>query len=227
LRSLLTLVIAPPTHKIRVPLLSRARLSKQLARAEVEVGRKDAHLGISGWDGGRGELQVFAARLKFEAHLQGLRYVLRYHPFLGFVWFVPSFLVFELIAAGVMWLVYASRQPDPSDDGHDLDRIRRRVKQEPGLVKLEPLESSDEADSTISASSDRDVGRRGMTAVESTETEEEEDDGFIESASQVGKYTQEQESALAVKPEEGDDAHTIGGVSTLVPRESASPAYHD
>jgi hypothetical protein len=39
----------------------------------VEVGRKDAHLGIVGWDGGKGELQVFAARLKFEAHLEGLR----------------------------------------------------------------------------------------------------------------------------------------------------------
>ena len=73
LRSLFTLIIAPPTHQIRIPLLSRARLSKQLARADVEVGRKDAHLGIVGWDGGKGELQVFAARLKFEAHLEGLR----------------------------------------------------------------------------------------------------------------------------------------------------------
>lgn len=73
LRSLLSLVISPPTHHLKIPLLSRARISSRLNKAELEVGRRDAHLGRAGWDGGRGELQVFDARLQFEAHLDGIR----------------------------------------------------------------------------------------------------------------------------------------------------------
>lgn len=146
--------------------------------------------------------------------------MLRYHPFLGFLWFVPTFLVCELIAAGAMWLIYASRQSDTDDDGpDDLNRLRGRVKHEGGQVKLEPLESSDEAESTVSGLSEREGAgfRRGMTAVEGTETEEEEEEeGFSESASQAGEYGAEEEAALAVKPEEGDDARTIGGVSSVV-----------
>ena len=145
------------------------------------------------------------------------RYVLRYHPFLAFLWFVPTFLVLELIAAGAVWLVYASRQSDLAEDGEDLDRLRGRIgiKAEPRVVKLEPLESSDEAESTVSGLSERGMGRRGMTAVEGTETEEEEEGEFSESASQVGEYAaeEEEETALAVKGEDDDDTATIGGVS--------------
>ncbi len=141
---------------------------------------------------------------------------------LAFLWFVPTFLVLELIAAGAVWLVYATRQSDPTEDQakDELDRLRGRVpiKAEVGQVKLEPLESSDEADSTISPRSDTDWDRRGMTAVEGTETEEEEEGELSESASQVGEYAAEdeaEEAALAVKGEDDDDAATIGGVSRL------------
>lgn len=147
---------------------------------------------------------------KFGADTNALRrYVLRHHPFLAFLVFVPSFLLLELLAAGIMWAVYAHRlstqpQLEPGPD-------RRKLKADSPVVKLEPLEDSSEAESTLSADSNRGE-RRGMTAVEGSETE---DDEFSESAS-AGEWEQERDEQVgAAVKEEFDDAATIGGVSAV------------
>lgn len=146
--------------------------------------------------------------------------------------FVPTFLVFELLAAAAAWAYYASqpvKERDAFESPADRERVREKVKAEfvPGEVKLEPLESSDEADSTTTETAEEDtlgaIGRLargvGMTGVEGSETGEEED-GLSDSASVSGRWAAEEDDGEevvggAVK-DEFDDGATIGGVSALL-----------
>ncbi|CBQ71325.1 conserved hypothetical protein [Sporisorium reilianum SRZ2] len=55
----------------------------------------------------RGELQTYAASLRFDAHLTGLRFFMYHFPLLSFFTFTTLFLAFEMATALTLWAVAA------------------------------------------------------------------------------------------------------------------------
>ncbi|GAA5875889.1 hypothetical protein JCM1840_002965 [Sporobolomyces johnsonii] len=113
---------APQT--LHIPLLESAPFNRNHPRSRsavqrvfVEVGRRDAHVVEGGTANGRvdrtrgGEVQVYESWLRIEAKLSGLRALVRYHPYLSFLFFFPSFLVTELLACLLVYTVYVVRPP--------------------------------------------------------------------------------------------------------------------
>ncbi|GAA5963335.1 hypothetical protein JCM21900_002042 [Sporobolomyces salmonicolor] len=113
---------APQT--LHIPLLDSAPFNRNHPRSRsavqrlfVEVGRRDAHLVDGGTANGimertrGGEVQVYESWLRIEAKLSGLRALLRYHPYLSFLFFFPSFLVTELLACLLVYTLYVVRPP--------------------------------------------------------------------------------------------------------------------
>ncbi|GAA5919235.1 hypothetical protein JCM1841_006511 [Sporobolomyces salmonicolor] len=109
---------------LHIPLLDSAPFNRNHPRSRsavqrlfVEVGRRDAHLVDGGTANGimertrGGEVQVYESWLRIEAKLSGLRALLRYHPYLSFLFFFPSFLVTELLACLLVYTLYVVRPP--------------------------------------------------------------------------------------------------------------------
>jgi hypothetical protein len=64
------------SHHLTIPLLEAQVLqNKRLIPSSlyIEIGRRDAHPTNERFNGGTGELQVYQAKLIFDAHLTGLR----------------------------------------------------------------------------------------------------------------------------------------------------------
>ncbi|WAQ84858.1 hypothetical protein PtA15_5A431 [Puccinia triticina] len=112
LRTLFFLSSPPSVQHIRVPLLEHriihpTSLGKRtkIAYAKIEVGRQDVYssptllLERDGW----GELQIYKATLAFDAHLEGLRWALYYHPYISFCFFSAFFFIAELMAVFITW----------------------------------------------------------------------------------------------------------------------------
>lgn len=67
---------SPDVQHLSIPLVESTVLRSSGFNpytAYIELGRKDAHWNGGRWDGGGGELQVYSAKLRFDAHLSGLR----------------------------------------------------------------------------------------------------------------------------------------------------------
>lgn len=72
----LALIRSPDVQRLTVPLFESAVLQSRYRVPRVallELGRKDAHWEQGRWNGGSGEVQVYSAKLRFDAHLSGLR----------------------------------------------------------------------------------------------------------------------------------------------------------
>ncbi|POW19530.1 hypothetical protein PSHT_04528 [Puccinia striiformis] len=112
LRTLFFLSSPPSVQHVRVPLLEHriihpSSLGKRtkIAYARIDVGRQDIYssptllLERNGW----GELQIYKAVLVFDAHLEGLRWALYYHPYISFCFFSAFFFTAELMAVLLTW----------------------------------------------------------------------------------------------------------------------------
>ena len=72
----LALLRSPDVQRLVIPLMESTILKTRSTTphlAFVELGRQDAHWETDRWSGGGGEVQVYSARLRFHAHLTGLR----------------------------------------------------------------------------------------------------------------------------------------------------------
>ncbi|EPQ30537.1 uncharacterized protein PFL1_02062 [Pseudozyma flocculosa PF-1] len=69
------------------------------------AARRDNHVSVS--RASRGELQTYAASLRFDAHLTGLRFFMYHYPLLSFFLFTSLFLGFELATALTLWALAA------------------------------------------------------------------------------------------------------------------------
>ncbi|BGP35333.1 hypothetical protein JCM10296v2_007169 [Rhodotorula toruloides] len=148
----------------------------------VEIGRRDAHphheafdlAGIEEGDvdeqavvarrgredgGGREsrvrELQVHESWLRIEVKPTGLRSLVNYHPYLSFLFFVPSFLLFEALAALAVWAWWvATSGPAPSAASapqadwwtHQYDRKAAESEEKEVKPLLTPLEVTTEGE---------------------------------------------------------------------------------
>ncbi|GAA5907028.1 seipin [Sporobolomyces salmoneus] len=135
--------------------------SKRVEKVYVEVGRKDAHpewlnqdrnTGLGGETTqdsviGRGamvparlggELQVYESWLKIEGKLYGLRSLIRSHPYLSFLFFFPTFLLTELLAALAVYAYFVVR-PTTTEEEEATSRLKQRL----GGESTEELESED------------------------------------------------------------------------------------
>ncbi|GAA5844750.1 hypothetical protein JCM11251_002268 [Rhodosporidiobolus azoricus] len=121
---------AQKTQTLIVPLLEDASLSSPPARKRgwasrrrvgyevqgiqkmwVEVGRMDAHKMEETGEGKVRELQVYESYLRVETKLRGLRSIVHTHPYLSFLFFFPSFVLLELLAALLVYTSYVLK-PD-------------------------------------------------------------------------------------------------------------------
>lgn len=78
-------------------------------------------VGRPGTDGiGPGELQIYSAKLRFVAHLTGLRCLMYYHRIISFFLFCGVFFTIALLTALVLWavagIVYAKDTDAASED---------------------------------------------------------------------------------------------------------------
>ncbi|KAA1119616.1 hypothetical protein PGT21_030189 [Puccinia graminis f. sp. tritici] len=119
LRTLFFFSSPPSVQHVRVPLLEHriihpSSLGKRtkISHATIDVGRQDVYssptllLERNGW----GELQIYKAALVFDAHLEGLRWALYYHPYISFCFFSAFFFIAELMAVFVTWGAALYRQ---------------------------------------------------------------------------------------------------------------------
>ncbi|KAK4330560.1 Adipose-regulatory protein, Seipin family protein [Rhodotorula toruloides] len=148
----------------------------------VEIGRRDAHPHHEAFDlagmeegdvdaqaivTGRGrenergrerrvrELQVHESWLRIEVKPTGLRSLVYYHPYLSFFFFVPSFLLFEALAALAVWAWWVATSgpptpvsPAPQADWWTQQHDRKTVESEEEEVKplLTPSEVTTEGE---------------------------------------------------------------------------------
>lgn len=114
LRTLFFCSSPPSVQHVQVPLLEHVIIKpsslgkrNKIGYATIEVGRRDVHgspnllLQNQGW----GELQVYRATLVFDAHLDGLRWILYYHPYISFFFFSALFFIAELVTILCTWAV--------------------------------------------------------------------------------------------------------------------------
>ena len=130
------------SQRILVNLCTQRVLQRRnrtpVSHALLTVGRQDAHADGARFDGGAGELQVYEAALRFDAHFRGLRWFMYYHSFVSFLIFSAGFFGAEMFAALAAWgyiayrrgsiAPFADQQPMavggpvvPSTDASDLD----------------------------------------------------------------------------------------------------------
>lgn len=217
----------PKTQHLAITLVESEVLQsrgKIPTTAFVQLGRQDAHLGENGnglgWHGGEGELQVYRAWLRFDAHLTGLRWLLYFHPIISFLIFTPSFLLAELIAAFSIWAFIAYRSEamggesdspltgtfgsgsSYSDEEEDDKRGIKLESQEGGVRRRIPRMETESG---------------GVLAGSGSGSGEEED--FSSSASSWQGVEEETETERPIKEEDEDSASTVGGVcSSLLER---------
>lgn len=89
------------SQQIRVPVITKKALrtfaAPRITSALVQVGRP-------GLDGTLpGELQVYSAKLRFVAHLTGLRWLMYYHRIISFFLFCGVFFAIALFTALILW----------------------------------------------------------------------------------------------------------------------------
>lgn len=163
-------------------------------------------------------MQVYSAKLRFDAHLSGLRcvpfaghnredrltsdrrYLLYHHPILVFILFTPTFLFFELVAAALIWALFVARStpletsPPSTIDGEPprAPRIKREFESRDRAEEREGEERRAEAEV-----------RRGRRM--------EMEELGSESSTETGEESLGREE---VKDEEEEEEGTIGGVSS-------------
>ncbi|PLW37446.1 hypothetical protein PCANC_14828 [Puccinia coronata f. sp. avenae] len=125
LRTLFLFSSPHSVQHVKVPLLEHRILHSsslgkrtKLAYATIDVGRRDVYnsptllLERNGW----GELQIYTAVIVFDAHLEGLRWALYYHPYISFCFFSAFFFTAEVMAVLVTWGAILLRQPPTKSD---------------------------------------------------------------------------------------------------------------
>ncbi|KAH9813449.1 putative adipose-regulatory protein-domain-containing protein [Melampsora americana] len=138
-----------------------------LALAEIQIGRDDVYdstitlAHAKGW----GELHIYDATLVFEAHLEGLRALMYYHPYVSFFMFCTLFMIAEFTSVLCTWGLVAARkaqmkQPDQfsikKEDSSDF--MLTSTTSSPLLQGIDDL--SDVDNQPIS------TGRRGMSDID-------------------------------------------------------------
>lgn len=185
-----------------------------LALAEIQVGRDDVYgstiplAHAKGW----GELHVYDATLVFEAHLDGLRALMYYHPYLSFFLFCTLFMIAEFTSVLCTWGLVA---------------LRRAQSKQPDQIFIKKEDSSDSMlTSTTSSpllqgiddSSDIETqpiltGRRGMSDIDELPAPDEEhravdDEDDRKPELGISRLTE------MIKTELPDDDELVGGSET-------------
>lgn len=209
--------IPPPAQSIHLPLLESVALNrnswqgrKRTERIYLEVGRKDAHPewnpqfeaqvgAYSGGGNGRamaattrigGELQVYESWLRIEVRLYGLRSLIRSHPYVSFLFFFPTFLLTELLAALAVYAYFVLRPEESSDHiKEELEGSRP--------IKVEPKEMEGESDNGIEKVLDREIPN---------ETAESEDDNEQAVKDEELTTSEPPSGRTETETEEDDDA---------------------
>lgn len=182
LRTLFLMSPPPSIQKIKLPLIERRVLQStsngkrgKLGYAKVEVGRQDAY--DESKNDRTAELQVYQATLVLDAHLEGVRWVLYYHPYLSFGVFSTAFLLAELIAVVSTWAIVLYRTPNQSSPRKPNIKIEDDRGGDPGLRKKRRFVKTSEGDESTG----------GQSSVSLSSAEEEEDyrtDGRIDDSRQ-------------------------------------------
>lgn len=168
LRTLFFFSSPPSIQHVKVPLLEHriirpSSLGKRtkIAYATVDVGRQDVYtsptllLERNGW----GELQIYKATIVFDAHLEGLRWALYYHPYISFSFFSAFFFTAELMTVLLTWGTVLYRET-PSKSG----KSRRPPKEESHFGRPHASGNRNDRKPQVSAPA--------MTVVDSSSTSE-------------------------------------------------------
>ncbi|EGG03728.1 uncharacterized protein MELLADRAFT_78459 [Melampsora larici-populina 98AG31] len=197
-------------------VINPSSLSKKggLALAEIQVGRDDAYgstislAHAKGW----GELHIYDAILVFEAHLDGLRALMYYHPYLSFFVFCTLFMIAEFTSVLCTWgLVAVRKSQTKQPDGvfikkeESSDSMLTSTTSSPLLQGLDDF--SDVDNQPIS------TGRRGMSDIDELPAPDEEHRAVDDEEDRKPELGI---SALAemIKPELPDDDELVGGSET-------------
>ncbi|KAK4699837.1 seipin, partial [Phenoliferia sp. Uapishka_3] len=165
-------------QRMSVPLAEDfiLRNSRKPIRVELEMGRKDAH--ASGWKRGDvGEVQVYDAKLRFQARMKGLSFILYRFPILSFLLFIPTFLSLEFLSGLIVWAIFFHKATSPSTDSdHNLNESSPPSEAGDAKVKLEELSSEEDLGRPIGYGLRTGVGRGRMEGEAERAEEEAEDD---------------------------------------------------
>ncbi|GAA6010568.1 hypothetical protein JCM11491_002975 [Sporobolomyces phaffii] len=197
--------IPPPSQRLSLPLLEGVALNrsgagwsarKRVESIQIEVGRKDAHpesalLQHFGAGGGPtaptarvgGELQVYESWLTIRVKLYGLRALIRSHPYISFLFFFPTFLLTEFLAALAVYAYFVFR-PEPDSE----------PTLAPGPAKRMAKEDEDEEGESDVVG--KELDRELLDVKDESEAQEEENE----------LLTSEPPSVVATESDEGEEA---------------------
>ncbi|GAA5875096.1 hypothetical protein JCM16303_005006 [Sporobolomyces ruberrimus] len=204
--------IPPPTQSIEIPLLESVGLNrnswtvdrKRVERILVEVGRKDAHsdpingaslnqVGSYVGGGGKavvpnggGELQVYESYLKIHVRLYGLRALIRSHPYISFLFFFPTFLLTELIAAFIVYAYFVLRPTN--EDLSTLEKESDEVR-----IKEEEEEEEEEEEDVVGKELEKEIKGESTEENEEEEVTSEPPSGLAETTTTEEEEEEEEE----------------------------------
>ncbi|KAL8291743.1 hypothetical protein RQP46_002001 [Phenoliferia psychrophenolica] len=152
--------------------------------------------------------RIYEAKIKFQAKMRGLSYIIYRYPILSFLLFIPSFLFFELLAAGAIWGAFVVRANPDTTAGITASSMTSSSSQ--GTEDFKIKSEDDEEDSQASTTTSQTQRFRRPRMEGESEEGEEEDDEDEDRTTESG--TDESTGWDAVKPEdmEGDGATTAG-----------------
>ncbi|KAI8449457.1 putative adipose-regulatory protein-domain-containing protein [Phakopsora pachyrhizi] len=213
LRTMFFFSSPPSIQNLKIPLLEQRIIQPRswgkrgkISHAKLQVGRQDVYNPVSPpipitrppW----GELQVYQANLVFDAHLEGIKWVLYHHPYLSFAFFTSLFLFVEICAVIITWVLVLYRSPTVNGieqsvliksegDEQNLNQINHQLLMQPvddeehkplrrpishGMTQVD--DSGSEEEHRAVDDEDEHDGE-AETLVIKTEDDEDEDDGVL------------------------------------------------
>ncbi|KAG0140079.1 hypothetical protein CROQUDRAFT_674842 [Cronartium quercuum f. sp. fusiforme G11] len=167
----------------------------RLGTAKIEVGRDDE----------LGELHVYDATLVFDAHLDGLRAMMYYHPYLSFSFFCTLFMTAQFASVLLTWAIIVLRrnQTENSTSTPSYNAIKKESISDFPTLPLTPA-------STIGSH----TTRRGMSDIDDLLGPDEEHTAIDDEEIEEDKKPLLSTTPVLVKPEEIDDDELLGGSET-------------